>query len=698
MMIMKKILNSFFVIIAAMITFAGCVKEEPAVSGEAKTVEFVAKSIETKTHFGGRTDKGTYPTFWDEGDKVKVLLNLEQPSGVSNLETSVNAEISEDAQSARFKAELNKDYAFKDYTFYAVVPATAYNAKSSSEGRFTVEIYNEQTPQEEMVDKKAQVIYAISETTTSMPSSVQMNFKHFTAYGKLSLSNLTDKVNTVSSISLEFADTYLAGKWNYLVADGSKVAKEGVSKLTLITSSTENLWFACAPADVSNKELTLTVNTEKGPLVKKVTFPKERKFESGKVSIMTVDMDGVEPEEQNENKAYYEKVTSEPTDWSGKYLIVWGNNAHATLSGKDLISTAAVTIVDDKITALDAVNAAAMTVTKSGSNYNMKYPDGKYFSVAHNSASSSTNPFALTFAYTSAGVKISGQATNSGATNTYILYNNNNQYYRCYVDKSNDAKYTLPTLFKYVGNDDGGETPDEPETPAEPVQLEMSDITCSAQTENSLTFTWTAVANATGYEVTCNNKTETVAVTTTQYVATDLAASTSYTISIVAVGDGANYTNSAPKTQTGTTSAASTGGGDESSDPVTVSKNISDISGKPTDGTKVSTMTLDNVITASASTSGNNGKVYSSGAQWRLYQSDKGTITISAKSGYTIKTVKFTYTTSNSGVLKKGSTNLTSGTTDTVNASSVTYSVGNTGSATNGQVRVTAIEVVYQKD
>ncbi len=226
----------------------------------------------------------------------------------------------------------------------------------------------------------------------------------------------------------------------------------------------------------------------------------------------------------------------------------------------------------------------------------------------------------------------------------------------------------------------------------------MSDITCSAQTENSLTFTWTAVANATGYEVTCNNKTETVTATTTQYVATDLAASTSYTISIVAKGDGTNYTNSAPKTQTGTTSAASTGGGDESSDPVTVSKNISDISGKPTDGTKVSTMTLDNVITASASTSGNNGKVYSSGAQWRLYQSDKGTITISAKSGYTIKTVKFTYSISNSGVLKKDSTNLISGTTDTVNASSVTYSVGNTGSATNGQVRVTASEVVYQKD
>jgi len=97
------------------------------------------------------------------------------------------------------------------------------------------------------------------------------------------------------------------------------------------------------------------------------------------------------------------------------------------------------------------------------------------------------------------------------------------------------------------------------ETPADPVQLTMSEITCSAQTENSLTFNWTAVANATGYEVTCNNKTETVNDVT--YTATGLTASTQYTISVKAVGDGTNYTTSEAKTQTGTTAAAQ-GGGD----------------------------------------------------------------------------------------------------------------------------------------
>ena len=102
------------------------------------------------------------------------------------------------------------------------------------------------------------------------------------------------------------------------------------------------------------------------------------------------------------------------------------------------------------------------------------------------------------------------------------------------------------------------------------------------------------------------------------------------------------------------------------------------------------------MVTAKLSGGSNTGKYYTSGSNWRLYQTESATITISAASGYTIKTVKFTYSVSNTGVLKKDSTNLTSGTTDTVNASSVTYSVGNTGSATNGQVRITKIEVVYQ--
>ena len=483
-MIMKKVFNSLFVIIAAMVTFAGCQKEEnnaPA-TPETKTVQFFAESIETKTHFGEKNDENKYPTLWDGGDKVKVLLNLEQPEKVSGLEKTVEVEVSEDSKSARFVADINSEYTFDSYTFYAVAPSSAYNAKSSTENRFTVLIPDEQTPLQTSVDMDAQVLYAVSTTTEEFPSSVQMNFKHFTAYGKLSLANLTDKVSAISSIRLSFEEN-VVGKWNYFVADGSIAAKEATNEIVLNTTSTENIWFACAPVDMSGKKMTVTANTDKGPLSKEVILPANRKFESGKISVMAINMAGIEPEEQGESDSYYEKVTAEPEDWSGKYLIVWGTNAHATLNGKDLKSTCAVTIVENKITANDAVNATAMTVTKSGNNYNMTYPDGKYFAVAHNSSSSSTSAFTLSFAYTASGVKISGQATNSGTTSTYILYNNNNQYYRCYVDKSNDNKYTLPSLYKLVEGDNGGETPEEPVEPdtTPSVKLETEKLELTAE-------------------------------------------------------------------------------------------------------------------------------------------------------------------------------------------------------------------------
>lgn len=129
----------------------------------------------------------------------------------------------------------------------------------------------------------------------------------------------------------------------------------------------------------------------------------------------------------------------------------------------------------------------------------------------------------------------------------------------------------------------------------------------------------------------------------------------------------------------------------------TVTKSISDISGTTSDGTKVSEMTLDDVIKASASSSGNNGKVYDSGKEWRLYQSDNGTVTISATSGHTIESITFTYTNSNKGYLQCGNDTVNSDTSYNVSGNSVKFTVKTTTSGkTNGQVRITKISVTYK--
>lgn len=291
-----------------------------------------------------------------------------------------------------------------------------------------------------------------------------------------------------------------------------------------------------------------------------------------KTATIVLSYDGAESQEvvitqlpAGATKQYYVKVTAEPTDWSGKYLIVFDDNkAHATVSGKDFnVTSNSLTIDDGKIEATSDLSNATVTISKYNLGYSILLPSGAYLKVSSANPISSSSAVANYLSFVnnttqSGSIRISGDSNFN--TSSYILYHQSS-YFRCYTNKLTTTNYKLPDLYKL--EEGGVQTPDpeEPETPAEPVQLAMNDITCSAQTENSLTFTWTAVTNATGYEVTCNNKTETV--TTTQYEAVDLQASTSYTISIVAVGNGTNYTNSAPKTQIGTTKAAQQSGGSE---------------------------------------------------------------------------------------------------------------------------------------
>lgn len=153
-----------------------------------------------------------------------------------------------------------------------------------------------------------------------------------------------------------------------------------------------------------------------------------------------------------------------------------------------------------------------------------------------------------------------------------------------------------------------------------------------------------------------------------------------------------------------TVDPAQSGGEDVSTDPVTISTTMTDIVFKNSytissgnTATCYTSIALDNIITMSTSGKANCGSFWGADTQeWRLYQNKNGDVTISASSGYIIKSVKFTFKNSNSGTLNNGSTKLSSNTKYDVNSSSVTYTVGNSGTATNGQIKISAVDVVYQ--
>ena len=124
-MIMRKLFNTLFVIIAAMVTFAGCAKEEVnAPANETKTVQFIAESIESKTAFG-TPDGTTYPTLWTANDK-SIYVNMNGSGSESSSLT-----VSDDFKEARFEVDL-KDDGSGSYKFLALSPSSVKNNMTAS--------------------------------------------------------------------------------------------------------------------------------------------------------------------------------------------------------------------------------------------------------------------------------------------------------------------------------------------------------------------------------------------------------------------------------------------------------------------------------------------------------------------------------------------------------------------------------------
>ena len=130
---------------------------------------------------------------------------------------------------------------------------------------------------------------------------------------------------------------------------------------------------------------------------------------------------------------------------------------------------------------------------------------------------------------------------------------------------------------------------------------------------------------------------------------------------------------------------------------VTVSKTVHDLFPDDANGTQEATLYSDANLSISVNADGNNGKVYNTGTEWRLYQTNSAVVTVQATNA-TIKTVAFVFTVKNTGILKFGDDTMTSGTAVNVNAASAQFTVGNSASATNGQVIVGGFTVVYETE
>lgn len=298
---MKKIVNILFATAVAALAMVSCQKKELAVNvNENETVEspihFYATEIATKTVFGDfATDQ--YPTLWTNSKNIKISYNKK-----SSVEATVTP------QSGGTKAVFTPTGSFSadgsSHIFYAMSPATAQGANiSTSYYSWRFIIPASQTPLDNSVDEDAQIIYAKYDAGDTFPTSVPFAFSHVTAYGKLSFSNLAlDGDEDITSITLTASKDWV-GHYFYYVAtkdpntEGDFTARDGYvsKKITLATNKSSEIWFACAPVDLSGGgTIDINIFTNKGVFVKKVTFPAAKgNFQAGHVASFTVNMSGI---------------------------------------------------------------------------------------------------------------------------------------------------------------------------------------------------------------------------------------------------------------------------------------------------------------------------------------------------------------------------------------------------------------------
>ena len=105
---------------------------------------------------------------------------------------------------------------------------------------------------------------------------------------------------------------------------------------------------------------------------------------------------------------------------------------------------------------------------------------------------------------------------------------------------------------------------------------------------------------------------------------------------------------------------------------------------------------LSPAVRLSTTGAGNCGSFWGdSTIDWRLYQAQNGNAIITVAEGCTLQLVQFTFTTSNNGVLKYGDEVVETGKGIECSGNQVEFTVGNSGDKTNGQIKITAVKVIY---
>lgn len=428
---MKK-LTYIIAIATSVLAMASCQKEQNVTNSDDLTVvSFSTSEIQTKTAFGDKTAEGKYPTLWTGDEKVGVAYN----GGSVNKE---NITSSTDGKSASFEIAFPQDANATSHNFYVISPADAFLGMTKDGEKGNIQINASQTPGEGTCDPAAQVI-AASHKSETFDTQINLAFSHVTAYGNLSIV-LPEGAGAVSNISLTGSKN-IAGRF-YYDFNGALSENSASSTISLLTNKVSDIFFACAPADLSGGKLDITVTTENGTYEKSIDLTgKTLKFESGKISKFTVT--GFAKKESDE---IYTLVTDVTTLKIGDKVIIAAANANVAISTTQNTSNRAKADVIKKNNTIvnPGKDVQVFTLEAGTKSDTYAFNTGSGYIYA---ASSSNNHLktqqtndangSWTISCTAEGVAtIKASGTNS---RNLLKYNSSNNLFSCYSSGQSDV-------------------------------------------------------------------------------------------------------------------------------------------------------------------------------------------------------------------------------------------------------------------
>ncbi len=253
-------------------------------SATTRTVVFRAMGSQTKAQFGQK-DGETWPTLWTSNDsEVKLSLNY-------GSATAAAVTPSEDFRSATFSATIDFSEFSAPYTYYSVSPSSVAKALSPSREAWKVSIPSVQTPSAGSPDESALIIASTSDTyqDADAASNVDLYFNHLTAYGCISLTGLDLSGQTVKAVEITATEPFV-GDWYWKCVSHELIDYGASSTLTINTNHVDNVWFGCAPVNMSDQIWSVSLITDAGTYTKEIWLDGSYELQAGVVAVISVDM------------------------------------------------------------------------------------------------------------------------------------------------------------------------------------------------------------------------------------------------------------------------------------------------------------------------------------------------------------------------------------------------------------------------